>query len=788
MKINITQRTSRLLRYLTAGALALGLTATAHAQGTAFTYQGRLTDGVNPATGIYDLSFTLYDSAGEAGTVGSPVPKFGVGVTNGLFTVALDFGAGLFNGAARWLEIAAKTNGASTYVTLAPRQPLTPTPYAVYAPNAGTAASSSAVAPGTVTGSGIANGQVVRSLNGLQDALRLLPGTNVSVSSAGDAITISATPGTVVTNAGWGISGNAGTTTRDNFLGTTDGQALQLRVNNARALRLEPGTDSPNLIGGPVNNSVLAGVEGATIAGGGNRLFPHEVKADYGTVGGGVANSVGATVGVIAGGSGNSILTNASFGTISGGAANTVQGYASFIGGGRNNRTGLGTYDSVIGGGYINTNNAYRSALLGGQQNIVRTNSDYAFLGGGLRNDVDGDASSILGGRYNSARGLAAVVLGGESNRITADAAFLGGGQNNTNSGLHAVLAGGWLNRIESSANQAFIGGGHSNVMQGASSVIVGGERNTVESGINFASIGGGLGNNLAGHYATISGGNGNQADGMFATIPGGNLNRADAMHSFAAGNRAKALHTGSFVWADSTYADFASTAANQFLIRAASAGINTTSPQATLDIVTQNREQFALRLQNTAADGWASIKMADGAGHSSSIGFNYGDLIDPGRLLPTIGFYTPSGACLVLSDNPNWGGNGYAYCSTTFVCLSLTETSDRSTKANIEPITPSDILERVVALPISTWSFTNAVNTRHIGPMAQDFHAAFGMGDNNKTIGPRDANGVALAAIQGLNQKLQEELGSVRADNAALKARLDRLEQLINTRNGGGQ
>ena len=91
-------------------------------------------------------------------------------------------------------------------------------------------------------------------------------------------------------------------------------------------------------------------------------------------------------------------------------------------------------------------------------------------------------------------------------------------------------------------------------------------------------------------------------------------------------------------------------------------------------------------------------------------------------------------------------------------------------------------------ALPISTWSFTNAVNTRHIGPMAQDFHAAFGMGDNNKTIGPRDANGVALAAIQGLNQKLQEELGSVRADNAALKARLDRLEQLINTRNGGGQ
>jgi len=108
MKTNTTQHTSRFLRHLTAGALALGLTTTAFAQGTAFTYQGRLTEGVNPATGIYDLSFTLYDAAAGVGTVGSPVPKLGVGITNGLFTVALDFGAGLFNGSARWLEIAAK--------------------------------------------------------------------------------------------------------------------------------------------------------------------------------------------------------------------------------------------------------------------------------------------------------------------------------------------------------------------------------------------------------------------------------------------------------------------------------------------------------------------------------------------------------------------------------------------------------------------------------------------------------------------------------------------------------
>ena len=765
-------------------AANLGLMPLAFAQGTtAFTWQGRLTDAGSGANGNYDVTFQIFDRSTGGPALGTNTFP-GIAFSNGLFTVTLDFGPGLFSGAARWLEIAARTNGAATYVTLTPRQALTPTPYAVYAPNAGTAASASAVAPGTVTGPGIATGQVVRSLNGLQDSVRLVPGTNVSLNAAGDAITISATPGTVVTNTGWGVSGNAGTTL-NNFVGTTDGQALQLRVNNERALRLEPGTDAPNLIGGSLSNSVLAGVQGAVIAGGGSRISPHEVRGDYGAVGGGVANSVGGTVGVIAGGSGNVVLTNASFGAIGGGGGNTVQGYASFIGGGRLNRAGLGTHESVIGGGYFNTNDAYRSALLGGEKNIVRTNSDYAFLGAGLRNLVDGDASSVLGGRYNFAQGLTAVLLGGESNRLAADAAFLGGGQHNTNAGLRGVLAGGWLNRIESTANQAFLGGGFSNAVRGSSSVIVGGERNTVESGINFASIGGGLGNNLSGHYATISGGNGNQADGMFATIPGGNLNRADAMHSFAAGNRAKALHTGSFVWADSTYADFASTAANQFLVRAGSAGINTTSPQATLDIVTANRDQFALRLQNTAADGWSSIKMADGAGHNSSISFHYGQGLhgEAGGPTSTIGFYVPGGDFFELRDD-RLG----AICNAPMRATVFVETSDRNRKQAVEPVNPGAMLQSVVSLPISTWAFTNAANTRHLGPMAQDFRSTFGLGDDDTTISARDVGGVALAAIQGLNQKLTEELQRRDTENAALKARLDRLEQLLNTRTGGGQ
>jgi hypothetical protein len=108
--------------------------------GTAFTYQGRLNSAGQPANGYFDLKFTLYNAASGGGQVGSPVISAPVAVTNGSFSVLLEFGA-VFNGDARWVEIGVRTNGSlSPYVILSPRQPLTPTPYAVYAPNAGAAA------------------------------------------------------------------------------------------------------------------------------------------------------------------------------------------------------------------------------------------------------------------------------------------------------------------------------------------------------------------------------------------------------------------------------------------------------------------------------------------------------------------------------------------------------------------------------------------------------------------------------------------------------------------------
>ena len=100
------------------------------AVGTAFTYQGRLTDGGNPANGAYDLEFKLYNAAGGGTQVGSTVTLADVTVSDGLFTVSLDFGA-VFDGTDLWLQIGVRPgDSGGTYTSLSPRQPLTAAPYA----------------------------------------------------------------------------------------------------------------------------------------------------------------------------------------------------------------------------------------------------------------------------------------------------------------------------------------------------------------------------------------------------------------------------------------------------------------------------------------------------------------------------------------------------------------------------------------------------------------------------------------------------------------------------------
>src|SRR5437763_284341 len=103
------------------------------AQGTAFVYQGHLTDSSAPANGLYDFKFTIFDSSGGPTSVGSPITTNLVPVTNGLFTVALDFGAGVFTGPDRYLEIGVRTNGPGALTTLSPREKIAAVPYAILA-------------------------------------------------------------------------------------------------------------------------------------------------------------------------------------------------------------------------------------------------------------------------------------------------------------------------------------------------------------------------------------------------------------------------------------------------------------------------------------------------------------------------------------------------------------------------------------------------------------------------------------------------------------------------------
>jgi hypothetical protein len=114
--------------------LAEGTHAFAGAQGSAFTYQGRLADEGQPANGSYNLEFSLTSSDSEEGYIGSTLTLETVQVENGAFTVLLDFGGGVFDGSARWLEIGVRRSGsADPYTLLSPRQPITAAPYALFA-------------------------------------------------------------------------------------------------------------------------------------------------------------------------------------------------------------------------------------------------------------------------------------------------------------------------------------------------------------------------------------------------------------------------------------------------------------------------------------------------------------------------------------------------------------------------------------------------------------------------------------------------------------------------------
>ncbi|HAB16465.1 MAG TPA: hypothetical protein DCE44_08440 [Verrucomicrobiales bacterium] len=260
--------------------------------GSAFTYQGRLHDGGVPAAGRYDLRFKLYDAEGGGALVGAAVEATAVQVEDGVFTAVLDFGAGAFDGQARWVEVSVRRAGVGDFIALAPRRGLTAAPYALYALTpagpAGPRGATGARGPVGLTGAKGDKGDAgpvgpvgpkgdpgaagprgatgpvgpvgptgakgdpgvagPRGATGARGATGP-PGPTGSPGERGPAGPAGPTGPTGPRGAtgpqgpagsadAWSRTGNAGTT-EANFIGTTDNQPLDIRVNNQSSIHVQ---------------------------------------------------------------------------------------------------------------------------------------------------------------------------------------------------------------------------------------------------------------------------------------------------------------------------------------------------------------------------------------------------------------------------------------------------------------------------------------------------------------------------------------------------------------------
>jgi len=347
-------------------------------QTTSFIYQGRLTDGGTAANGNYDLQFVLWDSASGGAQIGSTLTLSTVAVSNGVFTVSLDFGAGSFNGANRFLEISARPVGGGAFALLSPRQQVTATPYAIRSVNA-------ALADNATQLGGVAASQYVQtndsrlsdarpptasSSNYIQNSTSQQAGANFSISGNGSvAGTLSANVVNAVNqyNIGGTAVLSASTSTGNTFVGTQFGTGGSLNtVVGSQAGKTNTGNN--NVIVGAQSGEVNTGTDnimigvlaGVVNTSGGENVFIGR-SAGQGNTSGGFDVFIGSGAGAnnltpsnnvfVGGDAGIGTTTggfNAFYGT-SAGSQNTTGQSNTFIGeeSGRSNSTG--TNNTALG-------------------------------------------------------------------------------------------------------------------------------------------------------------------------------------------------------------------------------------------------------------------------------------------------------------------------------------------------------------------------------------------------------------------------------------------------------
>jgi hypothetical protein len=285
----------------------------------------------------------------------------------------------------------------------------------------------------------------------------------------------------------------------------------------------------------------------------------------------------------------------------------------------------------------------------------------------------------------------------------------------------------------------------------GASPNLIGGSAaNTVAPGIVGATIGGGgsggFGNAANGDYSAVAGGQLNTASGPYSTVAGGYLNSASGagVSAVAGGELNAASGTGSAV---------------------AGGGGNTAS----------GNYSFAAGRQAKATQGGS---------------FVWGDMTSSDLTSPAANSFTvrASGGIWLGTNSSPAITAGHFIDTSTLGYLSTagvwTDNSDRTLKHDFRPLDRSSVLEKIARMPITSWSYkAEEPSIRHIGPMAQDFYSAFGLGLDDKHIGTIDEGGVALAAIQGLyqlNKALRRANRTLEVQLHAQNARLNKLERAM--------
>ena len=806
---------------------------------TAFTYQGRLQDGAGGANGNFELRASLFSAESGGTQVGSTV-IVPIEVVEGLFTAALDFGNGVFTGPIRYLDLAVRPVGATSFTALTPRQALTPAPYAQFAltpagpkGDPGAAGPAGPIGPQGPVGPAGAKGD---------------PGVAGPAGPIGPVGPAGAKgdPGVAGPFGPAGAKGDPGVAGPVGPIGPVGpagakgdpGVAGPAGPVGPQGIAGPVGSLGPQGIPGPQGDPGLAGPAGpGGPAGPPGAVGPKGDPGDTGTPGliwegdwkEGIEYQTGSGV-QFEGSSWIALQTNidskpaplsADWGLLAAqGAAGPPgsvgpQGAAGPVGSSGPqgpvgpagpagpigpqgspgtddawNRTGnAGTVANV---NFLGTTDAVPLTLRANNQTVltleaVPTGFRTIF---GSRNRIDPSSTntSILSGRDNEILGNAheSTIVGGQANLIETvqRGSFIGGGARNE-IGLDndfGFIGGGRDNRIGTNDVISLVVGGGENVIGNNvdGGLMIGGFRNDILGSTDSGSrqiapiiIGGSdneIGRGRGSSWAIILGGDNNRigTNAPNAFIAGGtnNLVADNAGFSFAGGRRSRVNHVGSFVWADSQNASFNSAANDSFNIR--SQGGLHLSPQTSLFCGSTTRQMLNLFNEDYGVGvqsgtlyfrSDANFSWFDSGTHSNASG-------DPGA----------GGTQLMRLNSSGLRVNG------TFVSA-----SDRNKKENFNPVDPREILDKVTALPLTSWNYKTDPGNRHVGPMAQDFHAAFNLGDDDKYIATVDADGVALAAIQGLNQKLEETVWKQADRLERLEAELAELKNLIRNNAAAG-